>query len=96
MIYIYSHCVSELNLEIHDYINSFYVEQFDADRDRYKVLYVTYSSPDAVWWIHKHYPEIDYLPNYNDYLQRYEGGLWFYNDGRDKDIEEASKNRTLK
>ena len=73
----------------------FYVEQFDADRDRYEVLYVTYSSPDSTYWIHKHYPEVDYLPTYNDYLQRYEGGLWFYMDGRDKDIEEASKNRTL-
>ena len=33
MIYIYSHCVSELNLEIHDYINSFYVEQFDINEN---------------------------------------------------------------
>lgn len=73
----------------------FYVERFNKEKNKYEVLYVTYSSPDSTYWINKHYPEVDYLPEYNDFLQRYTGGLWFYNDGRDKDIEEASSNRTL-
>ena len=72
-----------------------YVERFNKKRNKYEVLYTTYSFPDSTYWIHKHYPEVDYLPEYNDFLQRYEGGLWFYHDDRDKDIEEARKNGTL-
>ena len=73
----------------------FYLERFNEEKNKYEVLYVTYSNPDSTYWLHKHYPEVDYLPDYNDFLQRYMGALWFYHDDRDKDIEEAHDNGTL-
>ena len=73
----------------------YYLEKFNKEKNRYEVLYTTYSPSDSTYWLHKHYPEVDYLPTYNDFFQKYQGGLWFYHDGRDKDIEEAQKNKIL-
>ena len=63
----------------------FYVEEFDEDKQKYIVLYITYDIMDAHMWLKNHRKDADYVPTYTQYEADHNrnpwgGGVWLRSD----------------